>query len=425
MTSPSPTTQARKPIFYGWWMVAACLVVAVVGWSLGVFGIGVYIHALTQERGFSVSLVSIAITFGQLFHAASLISVGTFTSRYGPKPVIALGALSMAAMVMSVAYSTQAWHVFAAFVLLGLARSCLSTTSISTSLSPWFERHQGRAVSMAMMGASVAGMLSTPLLLAGISTLGLTSTMLLAAAATLLTLLPLAFFVMRHRPQDMGLLPDGEPERPATAGPAGAAAAPARSWSRTEALSTRQFRSVVGAFGLALMVQSGFIAHHVSLAYPVMGAGGAAMAVSAAALAAFIGRAMLARYSDQVDVRLLSGAVLLLFTFALAALAIFPTPGGLLAASIAYGLTMGNITTLPPIVMRREFGGASFGAIYGLGASLIQVANAFGASLFGVLRDLFGSYAPGLLLAALLNLLAAVLVVWGGRKPLDRHQESA
>jgi predicted MFS family arabinose efflux permease len=79
---------------------------------------------------------------------------------------------------------------------------------------------------------------------------------------------------------------------------------------------------------------------------------------------------------------------------------------------------MGNITTLPPIVMRREFGAASFGAIYGLAASLIQVANAFGASLFGVMRDLFGSYGPGLLLAAVLNLLAAALVVWGGRKPL-------
>jgi len=113
-----------------------------------------------------------------------------------------------------------------------------------------------------------------------------------------------------------------------------------------------------------------------------------------------------------------AGGVLLLSTFSLSALALFPTPAGLIAASVVYGLTIGNVTTLPPIIVRREFGAASFGALYGVSASAIQVANAFGPGMFGVMRDAFGSYAPPLLVAAVLNFIAAAVIIWGGRKAL-------
>jgi cyanate permease len=89
----------------------------------------------------------------------------------------------------------------------------------------------------------------------------------------------------------------------------------------------------------------------------------------------------------------------------------------LLLTSVCYGLTIGNLTTLSPIVARREFGAASFGAIYGAAASIIAFAMAFGPGIFGILRDALGSYGPALIIAALLNLMAAVIIVWGGRKP--------
>ncbi len=91
---------------------------------------------------------------------------------------------------------------------------------------------------------------------------------------------------------------------------------------------------------------------------------------------------------------------------------------GLLLTSIMYGLTIGNLTTLSPIVVRREFGAASFGAVYGVAASAIGFIYAFGPGIFGLMRDAFGSYGPALIGAALANLIAAVVIVWGGRKPL-------
>ena len=103
---------------------------------------------------------------------------------------------------------------------------------------------------------------------------------------------------------------------------------------------------------------------------------------------------------------------------ALALLALAPGTAMLIGASLAYGFCLGQITTLSPIVVRREFGPGAFGAIYGVAATVIQFSSAFGPSLYGVLRDHFGGYGPVLAMAALVE-LAAMLTLLAGRPP--RH----
>src|ERR1700759_386018 len=100
-----PMTPPR--IFYGWWIVLACGLVAVIGWSLSVFGMGVYIHTLSDQRGFSISLISTAVTFYYLVNAASLISVGTATAELGPKPVIAVGTVALAFSVAALGFCRE------------------------------------------------------------------------------------------------------------------------------------------------------------------------------------------------------------------------------------------------------------------------------------------------------------------------------
>lgn len=401
-----------RRVFYGWWMVAACLTVAVVAWALGLFGSSVYLHAVTQARGWSIGLVSSAITLFYLIAAGALMLVGGGIDRFGPRPVFALGALLLAAGVAGIGQVSQPWHVHAAFLVMGVGWACLSTTAITTTLAPWFERHQGRAISTALMGASIGGMIGVPSLLFGIDRLGFAGAMTAAAAVTLVLLLPLALFVLRHRPQDMGLLPDGEPHSTS------AATAPPRRWRRAEALRTAALRSVTITFGIGLMVQIGFLTHHVSLVAPALGDAGASATVAATAVTAFLGRLALARFADRMDVRLTAAGMLVLAAACLTLLALFPVPIVLVGASALYGVTVGNVTTLSPIIVRREFGAASFGAVYGLAATAIQLVSAMGPGFFGVLRDVFGDYGPPLLIAAVLDLAAAAIVVLGGRKPL-------
>ncbi|GAA5235507.1 MFS transporter [Verticiella sediminum] len=405
-----------KTTFYGWRIVTACMLLATVSWSLGVFGMGVYVYALTNHQGFSISTVSTAVTSAYVVSALLMVSVGRLIARRGPRVVVAAGVLAMALGVMAMPHCRQPWHLYAAFAMLGVGMAALSTNTIGSTLAPWFERHQGRAMSTAMLGASIGGMIGTPLLMGGMRIWSFQTTAALAAAVAILVVLPLAALVIKTRPQDIGQFPDG------AAAPPDTHASQAVPWRLGSALATRQFRSHVVAFGLGLMVQIGFLSHHVPIAIPVLGAGGAAVAVSAAAIAAFVGRLLLARYADRIDVRKAGAGVLLLAAAALVGMALFPSPWALMALSIVYGLTVGNVTTLAPMIIRREFGAASFGAVFGLAATLNQLAMSLGPSLFGGLRDAFGSYGPGLLLCSVLNVAAAAVIVWGGRLPLTAQE---
>ena len=393
-------------------MVVSCLVIAVVGWSLTVFGMGVYIHVLTEQRGFSIGSISSAVTLSYLVSALCLMSVGTAVARFGPKPVVAAGSVFLGLAVVTLPFSTQVWHVFLLFALMGTGQACLSTTTISTTLAPWFDRHQGRAVSTALLGASIGGMIGTPLLLSAISVFSIETALLVAGMSSVVILMPIALLVLKKRPQDIGLLPDGEEHS------LHVTRRDEPRWSRRGAMTTRQFRTQTVAFALGLMVQVGFLSHHVPMMAPTLGDYGASIAVSSAALAAFVGRIALARFADRIDVRLTAGGVLLLAAVSLAVMSVVTTPAGLIVTSVCYGLTTGNVTTLSPLIARREFGAASFGAVYGVAAALVAFSMAFGPALYGLLRDTFGGYGQALIIAALLDVIAGLVVVWGGRQPL-------
>mgnify|MGYP001378214155 CR=1 FL=1 len=334
-------------MFYGWWIVTACVVFATVCWSLGTFGMSVYVFALTELQGFPITVASSAVTLAYLVSAVVMVPIGRLVSRRGPRPAVAAGAVLMAIAVAAMPHCRQAWQLYPAFLLLGLGMGCMSTNTIGTTLAPWFERYQGRAMSTAMLGASAGGIVGPPLLIAGIGTLGFAWTGAGAALVALAVIVPIALFVLKAHPRDIGQWPDGapgptqatsaaaaanvtttgaaatvtssvdrgaaatttssvDPGAPATMASQGAlsaAAAAASSgnpgaastvsatsaigavppadsspWQLTDAMRTRRFQMQVLAFGIGLMVQIGFMSHHVKIALPVLGASGAVTA---------------------------------------------------------------------------------------------------------------------------------------------------
>ena len=398
---PSPPT-----VFYGWWIVAACFVIASIAWSLGLFGASVYLHAISEARGWPIGLISTAITCFYLVSAFASPFIGTAINRLGPRAVVRLGALCLGLGVASIGLIDQPWQVYFSFTTLGAGWALLSSTAISTLLAPWFEKHQGRAISTALTGASMGGIAGVPLLMLGIERLGLVPATLTAAAVCLSVLIPLSF-VMRRRPQEMGLVPDG-----ARSMSQGSAIAE-RVWTRTQAAKAWRFRSVVLAFGIAFLVQVGFLTHHVAYMAPTLGSAGASAVVSATAVAAFVGRILLARYVDRLNPRALACGVLAVGATALSALSIAQSTLMIVAASLTYGLTVGNVTTLPSIIVRREFGSVSFGAVYGLAAMAIGLCTAVGPSFYGTLYELSGGYPLPMMIAAALNACAAAIILSG------------
>jgi MFS family permease len=394
-------------IFYGWWIVSACLLTTLTGNALGLFGAGIYLRAIIASTGWVTSVVSGAVTLFYVVSAVLLIPVGSGISRIGPRPFVVVGGLAMAAGVAGIGHVNEPWQAYVLFALMGVGWACLSTTAIATILAPWFETYQGRAVTIASLGASLGGMLGPPLLLLGLDRIGFAHTTSWAAVIALIILMPLALFVLRHRPEDMGLSPDG-------ASPTLAKQVLRQSkWDRADAVRAWAFRTTVIAFGIAMTMQIGLLTHHATLLGQFLSTKAVAATLSATAISALIGRVGLAKFADRIDARVTSSIVFLVAALAYCGLGVSEHPVSLIGASIVFGLTVGNVTTLAPIIVRREFGAPAFGPIFGVASCAIQLAAAMGPSFYGLVHDWFGGYRESLLVAAAADVIAAMIIRTG------------
>src|ERR1700761_4522002 len=163
-------------IFYGWWIVAACMLCSLIGNALGLFGAGVYLHQVVTANGWTTGIVSGAVTLFYVVSALLLIPVGAGIRRYGPRPVLALAGIALAGGGIGIGRASAPWESYLAFLCMGIGWAGLSITAVATTLAPWFDRYQGRAVSIASLGASAGGILGTPVLLFGISRIGFIAT---------------------------------------------------------------------------------------------------------------------------------------------------------------------------------------------------------------------------------------------------------
>src|SRR5262249_46186165 len=154
---------------------------------------------------------------------------------------------------------------------------------------------------------------------------------------------------------------------------------------------------------MALTAQVGFLVHQIAALEPAMGRPQAAFSVAALTVCAILGRFGLGAFATRLDMRRFAAWSVASQAVALLALTATTHPTALMAACILFGLSAGNLLTLPALVIQREFEAASFGMLVGLSWAISQFTYAFGPGVMGVLRDVTGAYTAPLLLCATLD----------------------
>jgi cyanate permease len=192
-------------------------------------------------------------------------------------------------------------------------------------------------------------------------------------------------------------------------------------WTRPAALRSFAFWSVAGPFALALMAQVGFLVHQIALLEPALGRTWAGLTVAVLTVAAIAGRVALGAFALRINLRRLTALSLLGQAGALLAMTQTTDVAWLFVACAVFGLSAGNLISLPALVIQREFEAASFGMLVGLSTAIGQFTYAFGPGLLGLVRDLTGSYTAALALCMGLEIVAAgmILVPAGQLKPTD------
>jgi MFS family permease len=317
-----------------------------------------------------------------------------------------IGIGAMAAGVFGVGLARSPGHLLGAFLLMAIGWSTMSLTAVTALVAPWFERRRGLALSLALNGASCGGIVLAPALIWLSDAYGLQRALGIAVTTMLLILVPLIGWCTGRRPIDLGLAPDGAAPSGDSTGTTGVASS-----GRRRVVADPQFWPIALPFALGLLAQVGFLTHLVAVLTPVLGTSGAATALALTTAAAVVGRLGLGLVVDRFEPRRTTAACLVSQALAVATIALWPDPIWLYVACGLFGLSVGNLITLPAVVAHRTFPASDFLPVVASIAAISQIFYAFGPGLLGVLRDLGDSYTLPLALCAGLELLAAVILV--------------
>ncbi|NOG72127.1 MFS transporter [Roseicella sp. DB1501] len=394
-------------VFFGWQVVAAAFVIAVCSWGINFYGPSVYLHALHAREGWAPSLISAAITLHFLASGALVTRLPALHRRYGLVAVTRAGMLACAAGALAWGHATAPWHMLPAALLTALGWALTSGVAINAMVAPWFDRRRGAALSMAFNGASLGGVLFTPLWALLIDAFGFAGASVGIALLVAAVSWPIAGRWLGRVPADLGLHPDGAASPP----PPRPAAAPAGPLWRQA-----RFRSLSLAFALGLVAQMGLLTTLFSILAPVLGEAGAGIAMSLATACAVIGRTVVGMaLPPGLDRRLAGSANFLLQATGCALLAAAPQSGAaLLAGVLLFGLGIGNLLSLPPLIAQVEWPAEQVTAVLALLTAVNQGFYAFGPALFGSALEAWGPAAPpGLALA--LQIAAAAVLLTGRR----------
>lgn len=396
---PASASELRRH----WPVILACFCIAVFAWGFGFYGHAIYLAELRASNGWPATTITAATTTMYLGGAVSMPWIHAAMTRFGPRVVLGTGFVLLGCGAIGFGTAIAPWHLYAAAVPMAVGWASCTGTAIATTMGFWFDRDRPLALSLALNGASAAGFIVAPLLVQLSQSFGLARAVPWTVIAFWCALVPILLLCVR-RPPARAMPGQGAgtatlDERPAFA-------------SKAEALRSRHVWAVTTPFALALSAQVGFIVHMVSFLLPSLGPSGTSLAVSVASVAAMAGRIGAGLVINRLPHRGFSALSFLVQAVGLGLMLVCPDrTWALFLGCLLFGASVGNVITLPAIVIQREFAARAYGMLVGLNGAIGQFTLALGPILFGVMRDWAGDYTSVLLLCVTLQAVAAWLIL--------------
>ena len=395
----SPSSQK---FFYGWYIVGVGFLANVACSFALASTLSIFLKPLTAELGISRGVFSL-LRSGEGFIGACLAPlVGTLVDRYGGRWLMAVGAAIVGVGYLVLSH-VGTFSQFAAIrlTLVTFGDVLMGSMVVNVVIAQWFVRRRGRAFAFTSMGVGFAKVCMPVLAAWLLLTLGWRQTWMVFGVLTMALLVLPALLVVKQRPEDMGLYPDGEGEPDAidsTLRQKNAARELSTNiseivWTRAEAVRSSAFWLLVITFGISSVGVTGLNLH----VYPYVTDLGHS-AVVAATVMSVIASMQLASplawglLAERIEPRL---AAMLRFVVQGIGLGLAIATGNLIclyAGFFLYGIGLGGNMVLPDILWANYFGRRSLGKVRGMGLLISQVLAAMGPPFFGFLFDVTGGY---------------------------------
>jgi sugar phosphate permease len=412
----------RSPVFYGWvvWLVAT---IGVIGTAPGQsFTISLFVDKFIVEFGLDRTTVSGLYGLGTFIAGLSLTWVGRQIDQVGNRRAAVVICVLFMLALFGMSLITGPLGLLVGFMLIrGLGQGSLGLAN-STAIAQWFRSRRGQMMSLTVVAFALFQVIYVPWLQALLEVHDWRQVWLMLGGGVGVLVLPVIWLLMRDRPEDFGLRPDGKRLSAAQAEAEDAALLLEDNWTLSEAFRTAIFRVFSLARVLVPAWGTGLVFHQVSI-FQGMGHD-ASIAAQTFSLFAVCAAGMSLLFGQLVD-RMRPGVVLALELAALIValvMAMMMTESWMLwIYALALGMAVGSGAVFDGAVWVNLFGRQNQGAIRGFVATVLVGGTALGPVLFGLSYDHLGSYDAafwlGIILCAILGVFSLLV-----KSPQHRSQ---
>ena len=404
-------TKRKNRSIYHWVILVCCVLTLMFAYSTRIGLAQLFATEILKETGFATSAYFLAGTISSVICIFTGPIAGKLLRGKYMRPTFFICVVGTLVSYACYGFCHSLWQFYLVGALVGIFAMGCGTIPVSVLITNWFEKNRGLMISIAMMGISIGGTVLSPLLSWLIVEFGWRYAYFILCALSLIVLVPIALFVVRRAPQDVGLEPYGHGEE--TAVSTKKKNVPASNWNATlkEARKTPiLWMFAVGAF--LIYFTACFMGH---MSYYLQGVGFDAAAVasyiSLYSVVAIIGKLVLGRIFDRFGpkIGILFGCGTF-FLFLVAFIFVQGSPMMLYFAAVMYGFGTCTATVAIPIMTTSVFGAKNYSELYGFVSAFTMAGSAIGSSAIGFLYDLTGSYRPALTVLAILTALTIVIM---------------
>ena len=385
---------------------------------------GVFLRPMTEDLGWAAAEYTLGGAAAFLVGGMAGFLIGPLVDRFGPRPLMLVGACIYAIAFFWMSQIHELWQFIGLSMLAGGAGFALiGSLVVNTVLSKWFVARRGWALALGSTGISFAGLIMPAATIGIVDWIGWRDAYVVLAVFMFVIIVPVAL-VMRRRPEDYGLLPDGADIQ---AGPGldhDSAAArdrdAANSFTRGEALRTRANWLLILGYGLNMLALSAVLVH----AIPFMTDHGFTRAEAALAIAVNGGANLSSKFVwgyllQRIHVRKLSATALCISASGVILMLVAAQIGAIALMFVAFffwGFGFGGSVPLSEFIWAKYFGRVHIGSVRGFGAPFTIALGAVGPILAGLYFDATGTY-TGAFVAFAFTYLAGAAAIFASREP--------
>ena len=432
--SVAPIAKKKGKIFYGCWVALAAATMQWYGAGVWFYGFSVIFKAIINEFGWARAVTAGAFSLARLEGGLEGPAIGWFIDKVGPRKMAFLGAVIAGLGYLLLARMNS---LTALYVLFGLVIAFGYNAGFShagtAAVANWFIKKRGRALGLYTLGAGVGGATIVPLIGWLISQYDWRTVVAIIGLGMWFIIVPFSL-VLRHKPEQYGYTPDGEPPAKKQPLPEDSATLQISSpkteieaspdeldFTWKEALSTASFWLLLVGGGARSMAMTSIVLHEVAYLTDI----GISEVAAAAALGLMValsipGRLTFSWLGDRFDKRYVLIATYALQAIGVLILANVETIQQVYIFLAVFGFGYGGAIPVFMAMRGEYFGRKAFATIGGIMQMLLIIPTVVGPIFAGYVYDVTGSYYNAFMLFALLYIIGAGVIAFAKRPTMKK-----